>query len=438
MLIINAETRKPSTEQKALGFLRDYSSNPGIAVSGLQIPDRHRRRTTEADVVVFTPFAAAVIEVKGILERIGGTLSCPINGRWSMHGIDGDPVHVRGHDINPLHQVADPMYDLKNLAGELEPGRELFVDGLVLVVPHPGTTVSLDKSALPPGRDVLLGNDAAQLWKWLNRKAFRARTDPWTAELVVAVLAAIGLDQARHPEEAATLRAALIREGFPAEAPEPEAVTVPEAPAITKQELSASSDTPPTGEGTSDPTEPDLSVAPGNFEAPGISAAPDAEEADTEPFGRPLTERPVAAAPPQDMARPLPFREPAPAEPRGVVDFGRREPAAEAEQDDWSAPAPSRRPARHRVEAVLVIGALATVLICFVWYFAGNQSHPHSDAGNRPAATSTAGAPPPAQAPMAPARMAPAPAAAEVPAPHQDSGLFPQDARACYPFQPDC
>ncbi|MEV5648365.1 NERD domain-containing protein [Nocardia sp. NPDC052254] len=428
MLIINAETRNPSTEQQALGYLRDYSSNPGIAVAGLQIPDRHHRRTTEADVVVFTPFAAAVIAVKDIPERVGGTLSCPINGRWSMPGIEGDPAHPRGHDINPLHGVADPMSDLRNLATELEPGRELFVDGLVLVVPHPGTSVSLAKGALPPGRDVLLGGDASQLWKWLNRKAFRARTDPWTVELVIAVLAAAGVDQAHRPEEAATLRAALIREGFPAEpsetVPEAVAATVPQTPAVTEPD-------PPA------PTKPDLPAAPSDAAEPDTPAAPAAEEAPTEPFDRPLTEHPAAAAPPpHDAARPLPFRKPAAAEPRVVVDFARREP--EPDQEDWSTPAPSRRPARHRVEAVVVIGALATVLICFVWYFAGNRSQ-HTDAGNRPAPTSTAGTPPPAPIPAA--RILPAPAApatAEVPAPQQDSGLFPQDARACYPFQLDC
>ncbi|MEU6563577.1 nuclease-related domain-containing protein [Nocardia nova] len=559
MLIINAETRKPGTEQKALGFLRDYSRNPGIAISGLQIPDRHRRRTTEADVVVFMPFAAAVIEVKGIVQPVGGTLSCPVNGRWSMPGIDGDPVYASGHHINPLHQVADPMYDLKNLANELEPRRELFVDGLVLVVPHPGTSVSLDKSALPAGRDVLLGNDSGQLWKWLNRKAFRARTDPWTVELVVAVLAAIGLDQAGIPEEAAHLRAALIREGFTTEGPatmpeagaaaepaDPEFSTpalaasaafaaasvadastpvavmsapiadtsaafgdtsaafvstatvadtpyagAPESPVVANPavpgnpHLATAADTARTGENLSGPGESDVSgihdKAHGEEGARGDRRAHDDErdgrahgedrahddrvrdgrwthqdtDADNEPFGRPLTERPVTAGPDRtrsagvpafgrsmteqpvtapptyDNVRSLPLRSPESAESRGM-DPDSQEP------EDWSAPPRSRRPSRHRVEAVAVIGALAAVLVCFVWYFAGSHSGEHSDAGNRPAATSTAPAPMP-PAPIPPAAAPPAaPAAAEVPAPQPNSGLFPQDARACYPFQPDC
>ncbi|AHH21942.1 hypothetical protein NONO_c71840 [Nocardia nova SH22a] len=536
MLIINAETRKPGTEQKALGFLRDYSRNPGIAISGLQIPDRHRRRTTEADVVVFMPFAAAVIEVKGIVQPVGGTLSCPVNGRWSMPGIDGDPIHVRGSDTNPLHQVADPMYGLKNLARELAPDREPFIDGLVLIVPHSGTTVSLDKDdALPPGQDILLGADSGPLWKWLNRKAFRARTDPWTVELVVAVLAAIGLDQAGIPEEAAHLRAALIREGFTTEGPAtmPEAgaaaepadsefstpalaasaafaaasvadastavavtsapiadtsaafgdtstafvstATVadtpyagaPESPVVANPavpgnpHLATAADTARTGENLSGPGESDVSgihddKGHGEEGARGDRRAHDDErdgrahgedrahdarvrddrwthqdtDTDNEPFGRPLTEQPVTAPPTYDNVRSLPFRRPESAESQ-AVDPDSQEP------EDWSAP--SRRPSRHRVEAVAVIGALAAVLVCFVWYFAGSHSGEHSDAGNRPAATSTAPAPMP-PAPIPPAAAAPpaAPAAAEVPAPQQNSGLFPQDARACYPFQPDC
>ena len=516
MLIINAETGTPNTERQVLGFLQDYSSNPGVAISGLNIPDRHRRHSTEADIVVVTPFTAAVIEVKGILEPVGGTLSCGSNGRWSMPGISGDPVHVRALDNNPLRQVSDPMFDLKDLANELEPDRELFINGLVVVVPHPGTTVSLDKGVLPQGRDVLLGADPAPLWKWLNRKAFQVREDPWTVELVIAVLAATGLSQARIPQEAAHLRAALIREGFPSEAP----AATPEPPADTMRETSAlaapgapgpdvaagpvrassgshgfttpenSTDTEPevftattpgsrTGDAPEDragsrtapsvgiagapesPTvmKPDLpstttpapSVSPATSltsenrttaTEPGHSPAPEGvANGDTGPFGRPLHEPPLSPVlPPREI--PLPVRNPASSEPRAdadpkaATDPGRWEP--EPESEDWSAPTPAHRPAHHRAEALAVIGGLAAVLICFVWYFAGNHSDSHTDAGNRPAATSTPGAPP-VPIPAAPLLPAPvAPAAAEAPAPQPDSGLFPQEARACYPFQADC
>ncbi|WP_227979382.1 nuclease-related domain-containing protein [Nocardia spumae] len=436
MLIINAENTDPSTERKALGFLRDYSSNPGIALSGLRIPDRHRRGGTEADIVVLTPFAAAVIEVEDILEPIGGTLSCPVDGRWSMPGSAGDPIRLRGNDINPLRHVAEARSDLQHLASEIEPGRDLFVDALVLVAPHPGTTVSLDKGRMPAGRDVLLGSDASQLWKWLNRKAFRARTDPWTAELVIDVLAEIGFHQACDPEEAATLRAALLREGFPAEAPATSAEPAPDVPVTEPAPellvgVKADAPAPPEPSAASAgdvcaPAKPDTAHA----SARSAAAAPP----DTEPFGRPLTEPPVSVSPPpRDIPQPLPPRYPAAAGPRPPADSTRRFP--EPESDDEPAPKPFRRPPRHRVEAVVVIGALAAVLIGFVWYFTADGSRPHSDAGNRPTPTSTAGAPPPAPViPPAPA----APAAAEVPAPQPDSGLFPQDARACYPFQAGC
>ncbi|NKY52585.1 NERD domain-containing protein [Nocardia vermiculata] len=503
MLIINAETGKPRTERQVLEFLQDYGTNPGVAISGLNVPDQHRRRTTEADIVVFTPFTAAVIEVKGILEPSGGTLFCGSNGRWSLSGVTGDPVHVRAHDRNPLDQVSEPMFGLKNLARVVGRDDTLFVNGLVVVVPHPGASVSLDKPPLPTGRDVLLGAEPTPLWQWFNRKAFQVRDDPWTVELVIAVLAATGLDQARIPEQAAALRAALLREGFtsdtPLVAPAPTGEIGADAsfefspPPSTGDEILSGSSAggtiagattfsgPPTSRPTDDEHE-DLAGIPPGFAIPRPADEESADHAgipsDTagphrlgeklsgiaghEPAHPRTTgdETHLAEAAPADridaephespsgtgshgVSRVLPFRSPTLAgpqlepDPRAGAVPGPR--PAEPEPEQWAAPATARRRSRHQVQALAVLGALAAVLVCFVWYLGGSDSATHSDAGDRPADPSTAEAPPAAPMPVAPLFKAPTtPAGAEAPAPQQSSGLFPQQSQACYPFQTDC
>lgn len=206
MLVYHADREMSGPEQKAINWLRSRKS-PGIAISGCYIPDRGR--SYEADLVVITPESSVVIEVKGILERIGGTLSCPVNSRWSLPGIDGDPVHVRTGDTNPLDQVAAGMFGLKRLAEQVGGEQGLFVAGLVLVVPSPGAAVRLDKglTPMPTGRDVLRGTDSSELMAWFDRSA-RRRETPWTAELVLDVLAALGIsDAASHTD--------LLAEGFP-------------------------------------------------------------------------------------------------------------------------------------------------------------------------------------------------------------------------------
>jgi hypothetical protein len=111
-----------------------------------------------------------------------------VNGRWSLPGIEGDPIHVRGNDSNPLEQVAGGMFGLKEIAETASSG-EVFVSGLVVIVPNRGT-ITLDKGTIPmpTGRDVIL---ESELDRWLSGQARRAQT--WTAPGVLAVLDALGL-----------------------------------------------------------------------------------------------------------------------------------------------------------------------------------------------------------------------------------------------------
>lgn len=218
MLIINGDITKPKTEQQVVEWLANYVTHPGIAVSGVYVP-RLDGGSTEAGLLVFTPHAVAVIEVDMLRKKARGPLSCSMNERWSAPGIHGDPVRLRGDDLNPLHQVRRPVSALRTFVAELTRGPEPFVDGLILLVPKSGNTLTLDKGPMPGGFTILLGDSASQLYSWFGRTAQHRDRTPWTAELVVTVLTALRVDRTRDAESRRRLYADLVAEGFPTEVP---------------------------------------------------------------------------------------------------------------------------------------------------------------------------------------------------------------------------
>ncbi|WP_282781901.1 nuclease-related domain-containing protein [Nocardia sp. CC201C] len=213
MRVVNAARPHPATEAQVLAALRAWDV-PGIAISGALVPVTGTA-SAEADVVVILPHLAVVCEVKGIRERVGGVLSCPVQGDWSMPGIVGDPVHAQAGG-NPLEQLTRTMFGFKNFA-ESVTGASLFTNGLVLVVPWEGTTLTLDKGPIPmpTGRDVLVADrDGARLRAWCTRRVGR-REVVWTADRVAAVLAGLGFtDTARTADQRVT-HAELVAAGFP-------------------------------------------------------------------------------------------------------------------------------------------------------------------------------------------------------------------------------
>ncbi|MFF0498323.1 NERD domain-containing protein [Nocardia aobensis] len=218
MLIINGDITKPKTEQQVVEWLANYVTHPGIAVSGVYVP-RLDGGSAEAGLLVFTPHAVAVIEVDVLRKKARGPLSCSMNERWSAPGIHGDPVQLRGDDLNPLHQVRRPVSALRTFVADLTRGPEPFVDGLILLMPKSGNTLTLDKGPMPGGFTVLLGDSASQLYSWFGRTAQHRDRAPWTAELVVTVLTALRVDRTRDAESRRRLYADLVGEGFPTEVP---------------------------------------------------------------------------------------------------------------------------------------------------------------------------------------------------------------------------
>ncbi|WP_435591965.1 NERD domain-containing protein [Nocardia sp. bgisy118] len=211
MLVINERTAIPRSEQRVLEWMRTWTGQyviVGLAISGCYIPERdHKGRAQEADLVVITPRAVVVLEVKGMApDANAGTLTVQANGRWRLSGFEGDPIHVREQDTSPFDQVTNNVFNLKALVGKRHP--EAFVDGLVVVVPPRESTVTLNVESRRHGCGVVLGSTPGELRAWFHRTA--GRRFVWTAEDVHALLEDLNFGERVTIEE-------LVAEGFPRE-----------------------------------------------------------------------------------------------------------------------------------------------------------------------------------------------------------------------------
>ncbi|MBF6299426.1 NERD domain-containing protein [Nocardia amamiensis] len=211
MLVINERTTAPRSEQRVLDWMRSWTGQyviVGLAISGCYLPIRCRTgEAQEADLVVITPRAAVVIEVKGTVpDAMTGVLSVQANGRWRLSGFEGDPVHVRDHDSSPFDQVTNNVFNLKELVRKHH--SEAYVDGLIVVVPPRESTVTLNIESRRKGCGVVLGNTPVELRAWFHRTASRKLI--WTAERVHALLGDLNLADQVSIEE-------LVADGFPLE-----------------------------------------------------------------------------------------------------------------------------------------------------------------------------------------------------------------------------
>ncbi|WP_107661085.1 nuclease-related domain-containing protein [Nocardia suismassiliense] len=205
MLVINGERRRMTyTERTTVAWLKSWRDIGGVAISGCYVDDRNDPSdATDGDIVLLTPQGCIVIEVKRILELVSGRVSCRANGPWSMPGVTGSPVHTRKGDLNPIDQVSDGTYNLKNLAASR--GIDTFVVGLVLLFGQKGCTIEVRTAALPRGIEVLAAHES-HLRNWLHRKAQRSTT--WSAQQAHTLLTALNF-------AGGISLADLVAEGFP-------------------------------------------------------------------------------------------------------------------------------------------------------------------------------------------------------------------------------
>ncbi|WP_454200047.1 NERD domain-containing protein [Nocardia sp. Marseille-Q1738] len=211
MLVINERTTAPRSEQRVLDWMRSWTGQyviVGVAISGCYLPVRDRTdEAQEADLVVITPRAAIVIEVKDTApEAMTGVLSVQANGRWRLSGFEGDPIHVRDNESSPFDGVTNNVFNLKELVREHHP--EVSIDGLIVVVPPRESTVTLNIESRRKGCGVVLGNTPVELRAWFHRTASRKLI--WTAERVHALLGDLNLADQVSIED-------LVADGFPLE-----------------------------------------------------------------------------------------------------------------------------------------------------------------------------------------------------------------------------
>ncbi|WP_174185025.1 NERD domain-containing protein [Nocardia barduliensis] len=211
MLVINERTTAPRSEQRVLGWMRNWTGQyviVGLAISGCYLPDRERKgEAREADLVVITPRAAVVIEVRDTVpEATAGVLSVQANGRWRLSGFAGDPIQVHDHDGSPFDQLSDNVVNLQALVRKHH--AEASVDGLIVVVPPEESALTLHIESRRRGCAVVLGASAVDLRAWFHRTASRKLV--WTAERTHALLADLNLgDQVTIDD--------LVADGFPPE-----------------------------------------------------------------------------------------------------------------------------------------------------------------------------------------------------------------------------
>ncbi|MEU4345089.1 NERD domain-containing protein [Nocardia sp. NPDC023852] len=211
MLVINEHTKAPRPEQRVLDWMRTWTGQyviVGLAISGCYLPDRNGKTAAqETDLVVITPRAAVVVEVKGTApEAMTGVLSVQANGRWRLSGFEGDPIPVRDNDSSPFDQVSSNVVDLAELVCKHHV--DAFVDGLIVVVPPRDSNITLNIETRRRGCGVVLGASPRELRAWFHRTASRKLI--WTAERVYALLGDLNLADQVTLEE-------LVADGFPLE-----------------------------------------------------------------------------------------------------------------------------------------------------------------------------------------------------------------------------
>ncbi|WP_406265365.1 NERD domain-containing protein [Nocardia sp. NBC_00881] len=211
MLVINERTTTPRSEQRVLDWMRTWTGQyviVGLAISGCYLPDHNGKgEAQKADLVVITPRAVVVVEVKGTTpEAMTGVLSVQANGRWRLSGFEGDPIHVRDHDSSPFDQVSSNVFNLEELVRKHD--TDAFVDGLIVVVPPRDSNITLNIETRRRGCGVVLGSSPRELRAWFHRTASRKLV--WTAERVHALLGDLNLADQVTLED-------LVADGFPLE-----------------------------------------------------------------------------------------------------------------------------------------------------------------------------------------------------------------------------
>lgn len=159
IVVVADESELEGAEEVVAAAIRDWTSEAGgIAVFRCHVPES-RGGSVEVDALVCTPQGATVIEVKGFTARQDGTLATPPNGPWTVDGEEAALYHAV-RVPNPFVQVRRQVFAAKNLLQQS--GIFGWVNAVVVLVPQPGSRITLEESRIADGyRAVLMDRDDA-------------------------------------------------------------------------------------------------------------------------------------------------------------------------------------------------------------------------------------------------------------------------------------
>lgn len=401
-------SRLSSTERIVVDWLMTWRGSR--ALSGLaSIGPRG------TDMIVWTPKTCVLVLIRGLTERMVGTLNCGQDQPWTIDG-SAATLEAGEKDRTPLDDLVDRADDVEQKLRAIPNLADTNITGVVLVVPQLGSRLKLAKGELPQGTDVLLGDGPSSLRNYINRTT-SGSPDIWDAGRVEQAVAALGIRPAVTASE-------LMSEGFPAARA---AKPVASSPAGARNDRNRSAGAPiPAPIGSS-----------GSRAAFGSGHRP-SSTASTPSFGFATT------------GQPPPFH-------TRTIDPNLPQPYA----------VPFERPTRtpNRMAAFVPIAAiLACLVVVLTVVSMCGPNNQNTGGSSKPSPTSIAPTPvaPPAPS-FSPVAPTPPPAATEPPPPPPNPGpppppppaaapapprarptppepIIPPDVpeAACYPFQPDC
>jgi hypothetical protein len=233
----------------------------GIAFFDVYVPTKANAPSVQTDVLVITPTAITVVEVKGFIKPQNGLLELSLNSPWQISNgasaKEDAAIYSLKSSSNPFQQLRRPRYGVKDLLekASLKPG---FVSDLVVLTLLHGQSVEWDDARAFARRENrgLVVAGAERPWPSI-RRFFREQdtgSDRYAASDAMTLMAALNLDRLNITEDDLTSC------GFPSAIPlRPTAHRIPSP---DHQPMAKAADTEPVQPGCNErnstrPTSPD-------------------------------------------------------------------------------------------------------------------------------------------------------------------------------------
>jgi hypothetical protein len=216
----------------------------GIAFFDVYVPTKPNAPSVQTDVLVITPTAITVVEVKGFIKPQNGLLELSMNSPWQISdgasAREDAAIYSLKSCSNPFQQVRRPRYGVKDLL-EKSSLKPRFVSDLVVLTLLHGQSVEWDDARAFARREShgLVVAGAERPWPSI-RRFFReqdAGSDNYAASDAMKLMAALNLDRLNITE------GDLTSCGFPSAIPV--RPTAHRIPSPEHQPMSKAADTEP-------------------------------------------------------------------------------------------------------------------------------------------------------------------------------------------------